>query len=186
MATKRPPRRDAVTNRARVLDAAEAVFAEQGTDASTEVVAERAGVGVGTVFRHFPTKEVLVGAVLERVLGRSAEMTRAHLDDPDPGAAFFQVLRRIVDQAGLKKALMAGLSTPYAEAAQRDWVGPLRDALAELLPRAQRAGAVRPDVEVAEVIAVIVAAARAAQHTEGDPVLQGRSVGVILDGLLPR
>lgn len=186
MTAQRSPRSDAVENRARVLDAAESVFAELGTTASTEEVAARAGVGIGTVFRHFPTKDALLEAVLQRMLERIAETARQRLDDPDPGAAFFDVLERLVDQAPLKKAVASGLPDGGLEAKQRVGKGPLREALGDLLRRAQKAKAVRADVGAEEVIAVVIAASRAAEHTGSDRNLQKRTVRIILDGLRAR
>src|SRR4051812_5490623 len=85
----RPPRADALRNRARVLTAAEAVFAARGTSASTEEVAREAGVGIGTVFRHFPTKEALLEAVYVARLRRLAEEADALVSADDAGEAFF-------------------------------------------------------------------------------------------------
>lgn len=179
-------RRDAVENRARILDAAEAVFAEKGPTASTEEVAERAGVGIGTVFRHFGTKDELLVAVLRRILEGLAATARERVDDPDPATAFFEVLERIVEQGRLKRVVAAGLSSPDDMPPKGDWVVPLRDALAELLPRAQSAGAVRGDIGVDELMVVIAAAANAAKYTGRDRAIEDRSVAIMLDGLRRR
>ncbi|MEU9844544.1 helix-turn-helix domain-containing protein, partial [Actinomadura sp. NPDC048032] len=95
----RPLRADALRNRAKVLAAAEEVFAVQGTSASTEEVARKAGVGIGTVFRHFPTKESLLEAVLVALLKRLAAEARDLRAAADPGAAFFGFFTRVVSQA---------------------------------------------------------------------------------------
>jgi AcrR family transcriptional regulator len=186
MSAKRSPRSDALENRERVLDAAEHVLSEKGASASTEDVAARAGVGIGTVFRHFATKNELLEGVLARVLERLAQTARDHLEGADPGAAFFAVLEHVVEQAPLKKAVASGLSGAGLEIKRRAAAGPLRAALAELLRRAQKAKAVRSDVGVEEVMAMVIAASRAAEHAGRDRGLQKRSVGIILDGLRPR
>jgi AcrR family transcriptional regulator len=185
MTETRTRRSDAVANRGRVLDAAEAVFAAKGASASTEEIAQRAGVGIGTVFRHFPTKDELLGAVLRRILGGLTDTARDHLDDPDPGTAFFEVLERIVAQGRLKRVLAAGLSTSDLMPPKRDWVDPLREALAVLLQRAKEAGAVRRDIGIAEVMVVVAAAAAVSEYAGSDRALEGRSVAVMLDGLRP-
>src|SRR5580658_9490937 len=85
----RPQRADAQRNRARVLEAAEVVFAAEGLNVPVDVIAEKAGVGVGTLYRHFPTKEKLFEAIIvERISGLAVE-ARCRLTAEDPGAAFF-------------------------------------------------------------------------------------------------
>lgn len=183
MAETRRRRSDAVANRARILEAAEAVFAAKGPSASTEEIAERAGVGIGTVFRHFPTKDDLLAAVLRRVLEGMAATARHHLDDPEAGEAFFHVLERIAAQGRFKKLLVAGLSTPTSMPPKQEWIGPLREALDALLQRAQDVGAVRSDIGIAEVMVVVGAAANASEYAGSDRAIEDRSVAVMLDGL---
>ena len=186
MSVKRAPRSDALENSARILDAAERVLAEKGAAASTEDVAARAEVGIGTVFRHFPTKSELLEAVLRRLLDRIGSAARARLDDPDPGAAFFDVLQLVVEQAPLKKAVASGLPDSGLDAKRRMPASCLRDAVTDLLRRAQDAGAVRRDIVIEEVMAVVIAASRAAEHAGRDRALQARVVAIVLDGLRPR
>src|SRR4051812_4544447 len=88
----RPLRADARRNRERVLEAARAVFAEHGRDAQMDDVARRAGVGVGTVYRHFPTKEALVAALALDLFERALEASRAALEIDDPWEAFTAAL----------------------------------------------------------------------------------------------
>ena len=108
--TDRPLRADARRNRARLLDVAEAVFAAKGTSASTEEIAREAGVGIGTVFRHFPTKEALLEAVFVGRLQRLADEAEAHLDADDPGAAFFAFFGSAVEQSATKTAFADALA----------------------------------------------------------------------------
>lgn len=177
----RPLRADARRNRARVLDAADEVFATKGVSASTEEVAKRAGVGVGTVFRHFPTKEALLEAVLVARFGRLAEQARGLAGAEDAGAAFFGFLTAVVDQSATKNAFAGALAQAGidVEAALGRAGAELWDALGVLLVRAQEAGEVRPDAEVEQVVAVLVGASRAADYAAS-------AVPLILDGLRPR
>src|SRR5258708_17586261 len=93
------PRADAQRNRARLLDVAELVFATKGIGASTEEIAREAGVGIGTVFRHFPTKEALLEAVFIRRLQQLAARADALAEADDPGAAFFSFFSYVVELA---------------------------------------------------------------------------------------
>jgi AcrR family transcriptional regulator len=182
------PRADALRNRIRVLEAAEAVFAAKGHGASTEEVARQAGVGAGTVFRHFPTKEALLEAIVIGRLGRLVEQAAALSAEPDAGRAFFVFFEQMVEHASKKKAFTEALAQAgvdvksVLEPAARE----LRRGLRTLLVRAQDAGAVRPDVRVPEVMALMVGAARIAEHASGNRAMQTRTLAVLLDGLRPR
>jgi AcrR family transcriptional regulator len=148
-------RADAQRNLDRLLDAAAEVFAEQGCDASVDEIARRAGVGHGTVFRRFPTKDALLGAVLGerlRVLTAAADDALA---DPDAGAAFERFFRYAAEEYGRNRAL-EGLdrcrSTREAET--------FYTAVAQLVERAQHAGALREDVSAKDVLLLIPTASR--------------------------
>lgn len=168
-----------------MLRAAENVFAAEGTGASTEEVAKAAGVGIGTVFRHFPTKEALLKAVfLERLHKFVAEVARwAEADDP--GSAFYAFLDRWVDMGTAKNAYSDALAAAGAAVPRLgDEVGQrVRDALRTLLTRAQAAGTVREDVEVPELIALLVGASRALDYVGEDAASRCRTVRIIFDGL---
>jgi len=183
--TSPPPalRADAARNRELVLDAAAAVFAEGGADASTEEIARRAGVGVGTVFRHFPTKELLLGAVLERMFHALAMVARRAPETSDVEVDFFVTLHRLVDGAAAKMAVADALSRAGVPLRYSSWAEPLREALADLLSRAHAARALRDDVGVAELMAVLIAASRAAQFAGKEKGLRKRVVSIVLDGL---
>jgi len=180
-------RADARRNRARVLEAAEAVFSEKGASASTEEIAQRAGVGAGTVFRHFPTKESLLEAILLDRVARVGELARSLIASADPGAALFGLFTSMVDQAASKRTFVdaladAGLDTRLARSdAGQETV----QALGELLARAQQAGAVRDDIGVTELLALVVGASRAAEHTSLDHAVRARTLQVVFDGLRP-
>jgi AcrR family transcriptional regulator len=160
----RPLRADALRNRAKVLEAAEAVFDAHGTTASTEEVAREAGVGIGTVFRHFPTKEALLEAVYVSRLHKLADEAAALASGEDPGEVFFVFFARVVEHASTKNALSAALmeaGVDVTETTAETGRG-LKRALVTLLDRAQETGAVRRDVGLAEVMTLLVGASHLA------------------------
>jgi AcrR family transcriptional regulator len=166
----RPLRADARRNRRRLLEAAEDVFTAEGASASTEEVARQAGVGIGTLFRHFPTKEALVQAVVAVRVGRLVEEAEALAADGVRCTGFFEVLAGgFVDAEGVAPGLRRRL----------------RRKIGDLLGRAQEAGTVRDDVGVHEVMALLVGAVRAAEHAGEDRELRERIAAVLLDGLRP-
>jgi AcrR family transcriptional regulator len=184
----RTQRVDARTNRGRILDVAEEVFGNGGRAASTEEVARLAEVGIATVFRHFPTKAALLQAVLVRRFDRLREQAEALLETTDPGTAFFDFFRHLVADAATKIAIAEALldagGDSDGEAAQAS--NGLRRAVGALLEHAQRAGAVRDDVELPEVYTLLVATSRAAAHTHLDDEVKARALAIVFDGLAPR
>ena len=186
--TNRPMRSDARRNRERVLVAAEDVFSELGLRAQVEEVARRAGVGVGTVCRHFPTKQALVEAVLEAMYESLLGDARRALEQGDPGAAFhtfFQALSEFqARHRALAEQMARELELPETAQPMRD---ELRAAIDGLVARAQEAGAVRSDIGPADVSLLFSGVAHATALA-GDlaPVLRERYVRLILDGLRPQ
>jgi AcrR family transcriptional regulator len=179
-----PRRADARRNRERVLAAAEAVFAEQGLKAPVEEVARRAGVGVGTVCRNFPTKDALVEAVVGALYGTLLERANAALADPDPAHAF----EKFVTALPAFQARHRALADQMANENQTEWApGPKEEllrAVSELVRRAQAAGAVRADIGPADVSMLFAGVAHAtAVAGELQPALRERFVRIILDGL---
>jgi AcrR family transcriptional regulator len=181
-------RADARANRVRILEVAEEVFGKGGESASTEEVARLAGVGIGTVFRHFATKAALLEAVLARRFDRLREQADALLNATDPGQAFFGFFRYLVADApakiGIAEALLDAGGDSNGEAAQASTE--LRRAFGALLQRAQKAGVIRDDVELPEVYALLVGVARAAAHEHLDEEVRARILTIIFDGLAPR
>jgi AcrR family transcriptional regulator len=178
--TTRPLRADARDNRARILRAGTEVFGTEGPAASTEEVARRAGVGIGTVFRHFPTKQDLLNAVfttrLEQLRDRARELAAA----TDPGEAFHTFFREVVAGAPSKLAIAESLTDPTgaAEAGSE-----LREAFGVLLERAQAAGAVRRDVAAPEVFGLMVGISRATRSALSESAVRDKALGVVFDGL---
>jgi len=173
-------------NRARVLEAAEAVFAAEGISVPVDVIAEKAGVGVGTLYRHFPTKEKLFEAILIDRIAAIAADARSRIDAADPGAAFFAFLQHLVEESALKRDLIqalvgAGVEIEHAVApAKRD----LEAAVGELLAVAQHAGAVRSDVTTSAVISLVGATCIACERPSTGS-LPGELIAIVCDGLRP-
>ena len=181
--TERPVRADAARNRARVLDVAYETFAAEGLSVPIDEIARRAGVGAGTVYRHFPTKESLFQAVIADRMRRIIDEGHALLESQEPGQALFMFMRSMVLQwgaadRGLVEAL-AGVGIEInaaAPEAEEDFLS----LLADLLRAAQDAGAVRLDVGVSEVKALMVGC----QAMQGyNAELAERVTEVALDGL---
>ncbi|GAA4256095.1 TetR/AcrR family transcriptional regulator [Dactylosporangium darangshiense] len=179
----KPLRADARRNRERVLEAAQDVFAAEGVGAPTEAVARRAGVGIGTVFRHFPTKEALLEAVLVERLRGLAEHARAAYAEPDAGAALFGFLEHVVAQSAAKNAFADALAGAGVDVSSvfGEVRAELLGAVEALVLRARDAGALRPDVGPVEVVAVLVGASHAARWAP--EAARARTVAVVLDGL---
>jgi AcrR family transcriptional regulator len=184
----RAQRVDARTNRGRILEVADEVFGRGGESASTEEVARLAGVGIATVFRHFPTKAALLEAVLVRRFDHLRERAEALLDAADAGSAFFDFFGQLVADAATKiaigEALLDAGGTADGEARQASTR--LRQAVGTLLRRAQRAGAVRADVELPEVYALLVGTSRAAAQGNLDAMGKQRMLAIVFDGLALR
>jgi AcrR family transcriptional regulator len=169
-----------------VLEAAESVFAAEGISVPVDVIAEKAGVGVGTLYRHFPTKEKLFEAILIDRIAAIAADARARIDADDPGAAFFAFLQHLVEESTLKRDLIAALIGAGVEIEQA--VAPakrdLETAVGELLAVAQKAGAVRSDVTTSVVISLVGATCIACERPSPDS-LPGELIAIVCDGLRP-
>ncbi len=184
--SRRPLRADARRNRLKVIGAAQVVFSEHGPDARMEEVAEKAGVAVGTLYRHFPNKEALLGALIADRLGHVIEVARDVLDrDVEPWEAFSRVMRRLTgiaheDRAFAHVVPLLGDEGELGEAKRT--VGGL---LEELVHKAQEAGKMRPDVG-AEDLPPLFMGMVLATPPGFSPARQERYVQIILDGLRHR
>ncbi|WP_433893376.1 TetR/AcrR family transcriptional regulator [Streptomyces sp. CA-111067] len=186
MSTERPLRADARRNRARILETARAAFAAEGVGVSLDEIARRAGVGPGTVHRHFPTKEALFEAAVTEHLQQLTDQARSALRADEAGSAFFGFLRQMIDDADAKQDLtdtLARAGTPLGDGTLRA-AAELREVFAELLTRAQRTGRVRPDVDASDVHAIVLAALTA-QAQRSDPSHPARVANLVLDCLRP-
>jgi AcrR family transcriptional regulator len=178
-------RADARRNRDRLIAVAREAFAEHGADASLDDIARRAGVGPGTLYRHFPTRM----ALLEAVYRDTVEALCAEADDlltsPSPGGALAKWLRSFlayaVTKRGLAKALMAASDErPSFFAACHDMIG---DAGTALLARAQAAGAVRPDVQLWDLLKLISGIAMTCEQAPDLEVTADRLLALVMDGV---
>jgi AcrR family transcriptional regulator len=180
----RPLRADARRNRERVITAAAAVFAEHGHDAQMDDVAKRAGVGVGTVYRHFPTKEALIEALaidrFEKVLAVGEEA----LLHPDPWAAFEGALWAGAELTAADRSfseIVGELAGPMLlpEQLERD----MRETYGELIRRAQEVGALRADLVFDDIPMFMCGIGLGARKTHPCPDAWKRHVSIVIDGL---
>ncbi|NUW36120.1 TetR/AcrR family transcriptional regulator [Nonomuraea sp. SMC257] len=186
MTADRPLRADAQRNRARILAAAEQVFAERGPAASTQEVATRADVAIGTVFRHFPTKRDLLAAIMKDLRQRLLDKAGTLLADGPPGAALFDYFTFLVESSA-KVGTVAGLLAEEGTAIEPDeQIAAFTQTFGTLLDAAREAGTVRPDVRLDEVMALLSAATHGALAGAWSDDLRRRTLALLLDALRPR
>ncbi|WP_078856862.1 TetR/AcrR family transcriptional regulator [Streptomyces sp. NBRC 109706] len=179
-------RSDARRNRARILRAAGETFAADGPDASLNEIARRAGVGPGTLYRHFPGRTELLAAVLtDRIetLCRHAETLR---DEPDADRALADWLSAFLDHARNQQGLGSALLLAETGGLGFDCHQRLRDAAGAVLTRAQRDGAARPDLTVDELLALVVGIALVTARDAEGGVRQpppARLLALVLDAI---
>jgi AcrR family transcriptional regulator len=148
----RPLRADARRNREKIVAAARETFSAQGVDAQMDDVARAAGVGVGTVYRHFPTKDALIAAMVVEKMRLMAGLAPAYLEWDDPWAGFTAYVGACAEQHELDRTLMQVTSTqPAATFTRAAEDTGLFENVGALLKRAQDAGIARPDLEATDV-----------------------------------
>ena len=178
---ERALRADAERNRRRVVDAAEALFSERGLDVGVAEIAERAGVGRGTLFRNFPSKDDLIAAIVVERMSEAVDRGRTLLEAPDPGEALFEFLAEIAGRQQLDRALFeavadAWLANDEIRAAHAGVVG----VVGELLGRAQEAGAVREDIGAMDVLMLLKGVCAAATaFASSEPGLVARQLDLV-------
>ena len=157
--TERPLRADARRNRERILQSARAAFAESGADAQIDDVARHAGVGVGTVYRHFPTKQALLTELVRQTFRLFTERAREALQaGGEPLALIEGLLRRIAETAAGDAGVQYALASSDAQAARSQAQAEqdeLIAVIAELIERARRAGTIRPGIEATDIAMLI-------------------------------
>jgi AcrR family transcriptional regulator len=182
---EKPLRADARRNRDKVMAAARTAFAEHGSDAQMDDVARRAEVGVGTVYRHFPTKEALFAALLEDTFARIAERARAALEQDDAWQAFVALMwdagESLAGDRALAEAMQADL-TPAPCPGQLE----LGRITTELMARAQRAGTMRPDAVVDDIPMLMCGIGSATVRKHAFAAAWRRHLAIVLDGLRAR
>lgn len=161
-------RADAARNRGRILKAAREVFAEQGLNVPIEQIAARAGVGVATLYRRFPTREDLIAASFEEKMQGYLDAIESGLADPDPWSGFCGYFRRIcamqASDQGLRDVLT--MTFPMAPQFEADRKRAF-ESLSELLGRAKAAGALRDDFTIEDIPLLLMANAGVLQATAG-------------------
>ncbi|WP_173093756.1 TetR/AcrR family transcriptional regulator [Actinomadura verrucosospora] len=186
MTPDKPLRADARRNRARILAAAEEVFTEYGAAASTEEVAARAGVAIGTVFRHFPTKRDLLAALMKELRRRLIDRADALVAGGDPATAFYEYFAFLVDTSANIGPVIGLLADEGTEIEPGDQIMALANAFGALLEAAQRAGTVRADARLDEVMALVTATGHGAVAGGWPDDLRRRTVALVQDALRPR
>jgi AcrR family transcriptional regulator len=184
-------RADAVRNRKKLLAVAERLFTTKGVDVEMDEIAAAAKIGVGTIYRHFETKDALVNAIIVGPVEDLIAKARALAQATDPGAAFYELFVELVELATEKHHLIAALAragrsapvgTPAQLASRHDR---FRSALSALLERAQAVGAVRADVRVPELVALVNGAFVYLERDRAGRAAHRRLLALVLRALEP-
>jgi AcrR family transcriptional regulator len=180
-AQERPLRADAQRNRDRLVEVAVVEFAQGAADVPLETIAKRAGVGIGTLYRHFPTREALIEAAYRSELARLCDSAGALLADEPPDRALREWMDRFVGYMATKRgmadalrAVIASGGNPYAQSRGR-----LLAALSSLLDAGAKAGSIRPDGVGEDVLAAL----SGVTLSTSDPAQAGRLLDLLMDGL---
>lgn len=176
-------RADARRNRVRILEAAGAMFAEQGASASTEAVAARAGVAIGTVFRHFPTKSDLISAVVMNVWDQLVAQVDDLVSDSDDPAALFAFCASAMTLSAENGPIFARLAETGTRVHVGDALMRLRPRVDVLLRRAREAGAVRDDLHSEELIALLGALCQEAMASRWSEPQRHRALTILIEGI---
>jgi AcrR family transcriptional regulator len=185
---QRPLRRDAELNRQRILKAARSAFADGGLSVTLDEIARCAGVGVGTVYRRFPDKEVLIDALFEERIGEVAEVAEEALTHEDPWQGLVAFLERATEMhahdRGLKEVLLEGTHGRERVARGRARMVPL---VTRLVERAQADGSLRADVRATDMPAIQIMLASLGESTRDvAPDIWRRYLAIVCDGLRTR
>jgi AcrR family transcriptional regulator len=183
--SQRPLRADARRNRERILDAAREVFAVHGLQTQMDDIAATAGVGVGTVYRHFPTKEALLTAIVSEKFARITEFAQEALDQPEAWPAFVRLLERGGEvqaaDAAMQQTLLIAPNTVW-EAARAEHPG-LDTASEQLVARAIAEGEMRADFKAEEIGLMMCGVVATMARGSGD---WRRHLEIIIDGIRAR
>ncbi|WP_172448634.1 TetR/AcrR family transcriptional regulator [Caulobacter mirabilis] len=180
----RKPRADGQRNRERLVEAAKAGFAETGPEVSLEEIARRAGVGIGTLYRHFPTRDAVVEAVYRREVEQLAQAATRLSDTLPPGDALHQWMRVFIDYIAAKKliapalsAMVGGPSDLYAASGKH-----ITGAMALLTERAIAAGEIRADADPTDLLRAVVGFAYSPAGPDWETSAL-RLIDILMDGL---
>ncbi|MBM9504599.1 TetR/AcrR family transcriptional regulator [Actinacidiphila acididurans] len=180
-------RADAQRNYDRLVEEAQQAFIVHGTSAALEDIARHAGVGIGTLYRHFPDRYSLLNAVFERELDdlvqRSVELLAA---GTDPATAVIDWLRMVAVHSTSYRGLAAAIMEGDGYQRMQSCKSKLRSAGGTLLWRAQEAGAIRSDVQIGDLLKLTYALVLAAEKNPEEPGLFDRLMSLAVDGMRPR
>jgi AcrR family transcriptional regulator len=181
----RKPRADGLRNRELLIDVAKQAFAEVGPNVSLEEIARRAGVGIGTLYRHFPTRDDLIAAVYRREVTQLADAAKRLLDTRPAGEALHEWLRLFVDYIATKKVIAPALASMAGgtSALYESSIELMKTAVTDLVERAIKAGDVRPDVEPFDLIQALGSFAMGVSTSPGWETRTLRLIDILMDGL---
>ncbi len=182
----RKPRADGQRNRERLVETAKAAFADVGPDVSLDEIARRAGLGIGTLYRHFPTRDAIVEAVYRREVDELAGAATRLLASRPAGEALHHWMRLFVDYIATKKviasalgSMVGGASELYASSGAR-----IIQAISLLVDRAGAAGDIRPDVNPKDLLRALIGFTYGADNVGWRPSAL-RLIDILMDGLKP-
>ncbi|WP_213737539.1 TetR/AcrR family transcriptional regulator [Bradyrhizobium sp. dw_411] len=181
----RKPRADALRNRERLIDVAKLAFAEVGPNVSLEEIARRAEVGIGTLYRHFPTRDDIIAAVYRREVTQLADAAKRLLDTRPAGDALHEWLRLFVDYIATKKVIAPALASMAGgtSALYESSIDLMKGAIADLVERAIAAGDIRPDVEPFDLVQALGSFAMGVSTSPGWETRTLRLIDILMDGL---
>jgi AcrR family transcriptional regulator len=181
----RKPRADGLRNRERLIDVAKLAFAEIGPNVSLEEIARRAEVGIGTLYRHFPTRDDIIAAVYRREVTQLADAATRLLETRPAGEALHEWLRLFVDYIATKKVIAPALAsmTGGTSALYESSIDLMKGAIADLVERAIAAGDIRPDVEPFDLVQALGSFAMGVSTSPGWETRTLRLIDILMDGL---
>jgi AcrR family transcriptional regulator len=173
-------RADAARNRQKLLEAASDQFADGGTDVSLEAIAKRAGVGIGTLYRHFPTRDALVEAVYRNEVAQVSAAAGELLAEHPADVALSEWMKRFVAYIATKRGMVDALQSVVASNSElfADSRRQLMSAVTELVEAGRSSGTLRPDANAEDLLHAMTAV-----KTIEDPKQAERVLGLVLDGL---
>jgi AcrR family transcriptional regulator len=184
-ADKRKPRADGLRNRERLIDVAKLAFAEIGPNVSLEEIARRAEVGIGTLYRHFPTRDDIIAAVYRREVTQLADAAKRLIETRPAGEALHEWLRLFVDYIDTKKVIAPALASMAGgtSALYESSIELMKGAIADLVENAIAAGDIRPDVESFDLVQALGSFAMGVSTSPGWETRTLRLIDILMDGL---
>ena len=181
----RKPRADGLRNRERLIDVAKLAFAEIGPNVSLEEIARRAEVGIGTLYRHFPTRDDIIAAVYRREVTQLADAAKRLLETRPAGEALHEWLRLFVDYIATKKVIAPALASMAGgtSALYESSIDLMKGAIADLVEKAIAAGDIRPDVEPFDLVQALGSFAMGVSTSPGWETRTLRLIDILMDGL---